>query len=206
MYYDIALSALSTGTPHMPIRFHPDLKPLMVPIDEVVQYPDNYNQGDVEAIAESIEVNGMYRPLYAQRSSRRIVAGNHTWEACKALGADHVPVVWLDIDDTQATRLLIADNRIAALARPDTSSLVALLEQLGQTALGLHGTGYIPDDLEQLTALAQMEPTYDEFATWPTVCFTIPPHLKAAFEDGTREAIDMTDKFEVLLRRAGLVD
>ena len=58
----------------MPIRFHPDLKALLVPVDEVQPHPNNWNNGDTEAIAESIEVNGMYRPLYAQRSTRYIVA------------------------------------------------------------------------------------------------------------------------------------
>ena len=190
----------------MPIRFHPDLKALLVPVDEVQPHPNNWNNGDTEAIAESIEVNGMYRPLYAQRSTRYIVAGNHTWYACKSLDAERVPVIWLDIDNTAATRILIADNRIASLARPDTAALVALLASLAETDLGLHGTGYIPDDLEQLTAIADLEPGYDEYGTWPTLCFTIPPHLKDAFEHGTSEAIDMRDKFEVLLRLAGLVD
>jgi ParB-like chromosome segregation protein Spo0J len=95
--------------------FHPGLDDLLVDIDSVCQHPANYNNGDLDAITASIETNGMYRPLYVQASTGQILAGNHTWAACKALGATLVPVVTLDVDDHTAKRIMLADNRTAAL-------------------------------------------------------------------------------------------
>jgi len=184
------------------VRYHESLQPLLHDIDTVHQHPDNYNQGDLDAIVESIEVNGMYRPIFAQTGTGVIVAGNHTWEACKHLGATQIPVVYLQVSDTEAVRLLVADNRTASLARPNIAQLTSLLQRL-DAEVTLGGTGYTPDDLTALVELAQMEPAYDEYATWPTLAFTVHPTVKAAFTDLTSEAIDMADKFELLLRLAG---
>lgn len=131
------------------VQFHEDLGPMLVDIDSVRQHPENYNNGDIDAIAESIEINGVYRPVFVQRSTGYIVAGNHTWEACKSLGSNQIPVVYLDVDDTEALRITIADNETARLARPDNARLLDQLRQLEESG-GLFGTGYNEGRLEAL--------------------------------------------------------
>lgn len=126
------------------VRFHEELLPLLVPADRLMQYPDNPNNGDIDAIAESIEVNGCYRPVIAQRSTGYIVAGNHTYAALLSLGATEIPVVWLDVDDEQALRVLLGDNELARLAVIDQGLLTPLLEALLETDRALLGTGYSP--------------------------------------------------------------
>lgn len=134
------------------VRFHEDLEPLLMDIDAVSQHPQNYNNGDTEALAESVMVNGMYRPIYVQRSTGYIIAGNHTWVACKELGATKIPVVTLDVDDTSAKKIMIADNRIAQLARPDDSALLRLLDDLAANDT-ITGTGFADHDVETLRLL-----------------------------------------------------
>lgn len=136
------------------VRFHDDLAGLLQPIDSVRQHPNNYNNGDVDALGESIEVNGMYRPVYVQAATGFIVAGNTTWEACKNLGADQIPVVYLDIDDLAAIKILVADNRVAALARPDDAHLLSILDDLAVTDT-LAGTGWNDNTVEGLRLLQQ---------------------------------------------------
>lgn len=131
------------------VMFHPGLDDLLVDIDSVCQHPANYNNGDLDAITASIETNGMYRPLYVQASTGQILAGNHTWAACKALGATLVPVVTLDVDDHTAKRIMLADNRTADLGVYDDGLLLTLLTSLNESA-GLIGTGYDDDDLIEL--------------------------------------------------------
>lgn len=184
------------------VQYHPDLEPLMVDIDAVRQWPGNYNNGDVEEIAQSIEINGMYRPVYAQRSTGYILAGNHTWEACKSLDARTIPVIFLDLDDEAATRIAIADNEIARLARPDNSALLELLEQLDASG-GMLGTGLGERDLLQLRELVKMENTYDQHATWPTITVQVPPHVRAAYWAMTEHAVGDRERFELLMRLAG---
>lgn len=144
------------------VRFHDALQPLLVDIDTLTQHPRNYNNGDVDKIAESIEVNGMYRPIYAQRSTGLILAGNHTWIACKQLGAEQIPVVYLDLDDRTAKRILVGDNIIASLAIPDQGLLLELLREI-EADNALLGTGVETGDIDRL------QQALDSTATFPTV-------------------------------------
>lgn len=138
------------------IRFHPSLEPLMEPVEAVSQWPDNPNNGDLEAITESIQVNGVYTPVVAQRSTGHILAGNHRYHAMVALGATTVPVLWLDVDDEAARRIALVDNRSGQLAWMDNALLVEHLDDLVGTEDGLIGTGYDPGWLEEMHAsLAQ---------------------------------------------------
>ncbi len=132
------------------VNYSDDLTTLMVNIDSVRQHPNNYNNGDVEKIVESMETTVMYRPIYVQKSTGFIFAGNHTWEACKILGATKIPVIYSDLTDEQTKRVLIGDNELARLARPDDHALIALLEELQGTELGVQGTGHSDDSIDRL--------------------------------------------------------
>lgn len=185
------------------VRFYAGLAPLMVDIDSVQQHPENYNNGDLDEVSKSILTNGMYRPLYVQAETNYIIAGNHTWEACKDLGAEQVPVVRLDCDTEQAYRIMIADNRIASLARPDPALLTTLLMKVGAGQWGLEGTGYTTHDLDVIQHLAEIPVENDEFGQWPTITVQVPPHIKKAYLKLTREADTDRDRFELMLRLAG---
>ena len=112
-------------------------------------HPENPRQGDIGAIVTSIEQNGWYGTLIAQKQSRRVLAGNHRLQAALALDMKEVPVYWVDVDDTEAQRILLADNRVSDLATWDDSILVGLLEGLANDG-ELLGSGYDGDDLDAL--------------------------------------------------------
>ena len=124
----------------------------IVPADQVRLHPDNPNQGDVGAVAESIEANGFYGALLVQRSTGYVLAGNSRVQAAVAKGLGDVPVIWADVDDDRARRILLADNRTAQLASYDEAALTALLQELAVTDDGLAGTGWDGDDLDDLLA------------------------------------------------------
>lgn len=124
------------------VRFHPALEPLLCDINLVRPHPDNPNNGDQDAIEVSIEVNGMYRPVEAQVSTGYVLAGNTTYASCLSLDAEIIPVVWLDVDDEAALRILLGDNQLARLARMDAGILRPSMEALLNTELKLLGTGY----------------------------------------------------------------
>ena len=191
--------------PDHAVRFHDNLIPLLEPVEDVSPHPENPREGDVEVITESIRANGCYRPIHAQRSTGHILAGNHTYEALAELGATRVPVVWLDVDDTTAARILLVDNRSADLAAYDDRQLAALLEQVkGATPDGLDGTGYDDDDLDALLLVLARdespEPSdgeddtgdVDDRGDWPWVKVQIDPDTFGRFtklpgdDDGER--------------------
>ena len=121
-----------------------------VPIDRVRAHPANPREGDVGAIWESIQENGFFGALVVQESSGCILAGNHRWMAAKEAGMQEVPVIYVDVDDERAMRILLADNRTNDVATYDGETLADLLEHLESTDDGLAGTGYDGDALDEL--------------------------------------------------------
>lgn len=117
-----------------------------VPAGEVRTHPSNPRQGDVGAIHQSITKNGVYRPLIVQRSTGFILAGNHTYQAMVHHGLEEVPVVYRDVNEEQAKRIMLADNRTADLGDYDQQVLVDMLTEMED----LEGTGYDGDDLDSI--------------------------------------------------------
>ena len=102
----------------------------MVGVDDLTTHPGNPRRGDLAAVKASIEVNGFYGTIVAQRSSGYVLAGNHRLMAARELGMEQVPVVWVDCDDTRARAILAADNRTSELGGFDSEALAQLLEGL----------------------------------------------------------------------------
>ena len=116
----------------------------LVDVDELKPHPQNPNNGDVEVIRESIRVNGFYNAVKVQRSTGYILAGNTSWKAAVAEGLPEIPVIWLDVDDVEAIRILLVDNESARRAEYDEAVVDELLESLGS----LEGTGFNLAELE----------------------------------------------------------
>ena len=129
-----------------------------VEIGKLKAHPRNPRTGDTGAIKESIEANGFYGAVIAQRSTGFILAGNHRWKAAKEAGASVIPVAWVDVEEEHANRIMLADNRTNAMASDDESALASLLTELNESC-GLEGTGYKPTDLEQLLTEVSKEYT-----------------------------------------------
>ncbi|UOK18329.1 ParB-like nuclease domain protein [Arthrobacter phage BruhMoment] len=141
------------------VRFSKSLEPLLVPIGQVQQHPDNPNNGDDENLIESIQVNGFVTAITADANTGYIVAGNTRYRALHALGATHIPVIWEDRwDDTGAKRYMVGDNASARRAIMDQGQLMSLLEELRDTERGLVGTSITDSDYEKMLM---------EFATKP---------------------------------------
>lgn len=132
-----------------------------VPISELHQHPDNPRQGDIGAIATSIQQNGWYGTVVAQTSTSRVLAGNHRLQAAAQLGMTEVPVYWVDVDDVTAKKILLADNRTNDLAAYADDLLATLLTELASTD-DLLGTGYDGDDLDDLIIQPPEFPSFDE--------------------------------------------
>lgn len=127
---------------------HAALEPLSLAIDELHPSERNPRRGDVDAIAESLTINGQYRPVVA-RLDGEILAGNHTWLAARQLGWSHIAALRIDVDDEQAARIMLADNRTAELGSYDDEALIDLLRSLDE----LVGTGFEDADLAALLAV-----------------------------------------------------
>lgn len=129
-----------------------------VAIDSLTTYHANPRVGNVDAIAESLTVNGQFRPLVVSGETREILAGNHTWKAAKQLGWTEIAVVYVwDLAEDEAAKIVLADNRYSDLATYDDAALAELLTWIGDLA----GTGYTEADVNALlgSLTASSDPT-----------------------------------------------
>jgi hypothetical protein len=126
------------------------IETMTISINDVTPHPRNVRQGDIGAICESLKAHGQYRPITYQKSTGRILAGNHTWKAAKALGWKEITASAIECDDEQALRILLIDNRTSDLADYDTAELAEILQELEATAGKLDGTGYDGDALDEI--------------------------------------------------------
>jgi ParB-like chromosome segregation protein Spo0J len=132
-------------------------------LSKLTVHPENPRRGDVSAIADSINAHGFYGAVVAQRSTGYVLAGNHRLLAAQQEGLTELPVVWVDVDEERARRILIADNRTSDLGTYDDALLIEILSDLALTEESLGGTGYSKEDLNLLAetleaAEAELEP------------------------------------------------
>lgn len=131
-----------------------------VDVGELIKHPANPRKGNIPAIRESIREHGFVGVIAVQRSTGRIIIGTHRFEAAQQEGILSVPVMFLDIDDTQALRLLLADNRSSDLAGYDEDQLLKNLRDIGN----LQGSLFDMDALETLEAkvgtITTIDPTF----------------------------------------------
>lgn len=145
-----------------------------VNITTLKRFPDNPRFGNVPKIMESIETHGQVRPLLVQKSTRYVLVGNHTLEALIGLGIKRAIIDLVDVDDEQAKKLVLVDNRTSDLASYDEPRLAELLSDLDE----LTGTAFDEDDLGRLIAnVAGDVPKFesdDESSRFPKTVPTCP--------------------------------
>jgi hypothetical protein len=115
-------------------------------------HPDNPQEGDKEAIAESIDENGFFGYVIVQKSTNRVIAGWHRCSEAIKAGLETIPAMILDVSDDQAVRVLLADNRTQSRMKGSVRNdrLVENLKRIQAKKGTLRGTGYSGDHLAKL--------------------------------------------------------
>lgn len=191
-----------------PTKIPATLKKLAVPIEGLNHYGKNARKGDLGTIMESLEIHGQYRPVVVRTGTNEILAGNHTVMAARELGWKSIAVTFVDVDDDEAARIVLIDNRANDLGSYDEEALVELL----QTVNSLEGTGFAQDDLDDLLAhlnpddLDDLEDEYgepEEDDLWPAINIKVPKYLHTRFWDalGTESGDSDAQKLEQMLDR-----
>lgn len=146
------------------VFFHPSSVPLLVPIEQVKPYENNANNGDVDIVRDSIEVNGFYGAVIAQTGTGTLIAGHTRYEALLALSADSIPVIWVQTNNIQAARMRLVDNRSTRMGRDDPALLLEELQEVleSDADILLAGTGYLQTDLDEIRALLDEPLDFDD--------------------------------------------
>jgi len=127
----------------------PQVETQIEPITAVRPHPDNPRQGDIGAITQSLQEFGQYRPIVANKTTGRILVGNHTYQGAVLLGWKEIAVSWVEVDEDSEIKILLVDNRTSDLATYDkTDHQQAVTQVLGN----LNGTGYTLEDVDDIQA------------------------------------------------------
>lgn len=163
---------------------------IRVNLDDLILWEDNYNQGDIGAIALSIRKFGFNNAPRVWRGLN-LRAGNHTTLALRQIKTEGAQPefdrqfppnnVYADGDDwfidcidigdlseTEATAFAIADNRDAALASQDETALLKHLAAIYDADQEmLTATGYDGEDLEALRKMLGQPIVGEDFNKTP---------------------------------------
>lgn len=130
------------------------MEPKNFAVQELQHYHLNARRGNVEAIAESLRVNGQYKPIIVNAGSKtgrenEVLVGNHTLDAMIANGGETIKAIVIDVTDEEARRIVLADNRTSDLGSYDEEMLLDLLLSSEE----LEGTAFSIEDVEALESL-----------------------------------------------------
>ena len=106
-----------------------------LPVYKIEPNPDQprreFDEEELQALADSITVHGVIQPLTVREMSSgyyQIIAGERRWRAARMAGLSDIPVVVIEADDRKAMELALIEN----LQRQD---LNVVEEALGYQAL-----------------------------------------------------------------------
>ena len=107
----------------------------MLPLHRVEPNPEqprqDFDQEELEALAESIRQHGILQPLTVRQTSEgyyQIIAGERRWRAARMAELTEVPAIVMEADDKKAMELALIEN----LQRQDLNSVE---EALGYQSL-----------------------------------------------------------------------
>lgn len=143
-----------------PVVWHgpEELRPHLVPIDSVQPHPDNFRQGDVGAMTESLQEFGQYRLAHVREQDGYLAIGSHLWKAAKAMGWTHIAALMRDLSEAQARKLRVADNRMADLGTYDQHAMAEQLQLMAMAGEVTPGIGFDLDDVDDLLAEVNRTP------------------------------------------------
>lgn len=124
--------------------------PENVSVLEIQSHPDNPRKGDLSFVRKSIREHGFYGAIVVQASTKHILVGNQRWEAAKKEGIKEVPVVWVDVDDDMAKRILLVDNKSADRATWDHHQLAAMFKVWEDQGEDYSSLGWEDHEIESL--------------------------------------------------------
>lgn len=89
----------------------------MLPIYKVEPNPDqprqNFDEEELQALADSIEIHGIIQPLTVREMTSgyyQIIAGERRWRAARIAGLSEIPAVILEADDKKVMELALIEN------------------------------------------------------------------------------------------------
>ena len=114
----------------------------LLPIHKVEPNPDqprrDFDEEELQALAESISIHGIIQPLTVREMTSgyyQIIAGERRWRAARIANLSEIPVVIVEADDKKAMELALIENLQRQDLNPVEEALgyQSLMEEYGMT-------------------------------------------------------------------------
>ena len=123
-----------------------------VPIDQITEFKGNPRKNDeaVDAVVKSIEAFGYTNPILVRKSNYEIIAGHTRYKALRKMGEEIAPVIFLDMNETDARVYGIFDNKSTMNVEWDFSLLADALVEFDQLDVSLDLTGFEKAEIDEI--------------------------------------------------------
>lgn len=119
-----------------------------VKLKDIFPYYDNPrdNTDAIEPVKESFNKFGFIKPIICDQKGV-IICGHTRYVAAFQLGLEYVPVIYSDMNDEQAKKFRIADNKLAEKSEFDENEL---LEELRKMEMPTDMQAFFFEDIDQM--------------------------------------------------------
>ena len=119
-----------------------------VKLKDIFPYYDNPrdNKDAIEPVKESFNKFGFIKPIICDQKGV-IICGHTRYVAAFQLGLEYVPVIYSDMNDEQAKKFRIADNKLAEKSEFDENEL---LEELRKMKVPTDMQAFFFEDIDQM--------------------------------------------------------
>ena len=130
-----------------------------VSVDQLKPWAKNPRKNDpsVQGIMDSIKRFGFGAPLLARKANGEVIAGHTRLKAAIRLGMSEVPVRYLDLSETEAHALALADNKLTEITEWNNAALSDVFQELFDAGADVNALGWLPDEINVL--LDEIDPT-----------------------------------------------
>lgn len=150
------------------------------------------NDEAVDTVAKSIKSFGFNVPILCDQRLT-IIAGHTRWKAAEKIGMKSVPVIFLEISETQRKAFVVADNKTAEIADWDYQKLRKVLEELKNKKINLPSLGYCQAELQALLTKQKefdWKAFEDRFKTKLTLIYVLlPVKVSVEMKEALKKAI-----------------
>jgi len=114
----------------------------LLPTYKIEPNPDqprqDFDEEELQALADSIEIHGVIQPLTVRQMPNgyyQIIAGERRWRAARIAGLNEVPVIVMEADDKKVMELALIENLQRQDLNPAEEALgyQSLMEEYGLT-------------------------------------------------------------------------
>lgn len=119
-----------------------------VKLKDIFPYYDNPrdNADAIEPVKESFKKFGFIKPIVCDKKGV-IICGHTRYVAAFQLGLEYVPVIYSNMDDEQAKKFRIADNKLAEKSEFDETEL---LDELRKMKVPTDMQAFFFEDIDQM--------------------------------------------------------